>query len=95
MLLLLIFINMLDISSVTSSNRDFSKDNYPCIICGRPCHPLIKNYVHATNGSMNWVAAYEDNFDESGDMGFWPIGSGCLKKCRNVFPDFDQYVIKI
>ena len=58
--------------------------HYPCIICGKP----VKSYsysAHGVDGSIETIIPHDiilPDSMEAGDMGFYPIGSECVKKVR-------------
>ncbi len=64
----------------------------PCLICGRPVKSPRAKSVHVFYGNLV-VTGEEANLiydeeGEGGDLGYYPIGSDCLKK----HPELEKYL---
>src|SRR5580692_10234105 len=68
--------------------RSLKGEEYPCVVCGEPV-PNPKNYVHLVNGG-GMLALPDEEVETSGDMGYYPIGTSCLRK----HPHLKPYAIK-
>jgi hypothetical protein len=75
-----------------------------CIMCNKAIRGQNKYSIHACNGGVHDICSNEDNdyveqYD-AGDMGFWSIGSTCIKKLKadlteqGVNPDDYIYIFK-
>ena len=69
----------------------FKDPDYPtghdeCIMCNRAIRGKNKFAIHACNGSHEEICSNDDNDyveqNDSGDMGYWSIGSECVKKLK-------------
>lgn len=60
-------------------------DEQPCVVCGKPVTGDNVAYVHVVGGG-GYLALPDDEFDEAGDCGAYPIGAGCLKKHPELKP---------
>jgi hypothetical protein len=69
----------------------FKDPDYPtghdeCIMCNRAIRGKNKFAIHACNGSHEEICSNDDNDyveqNDSGDMGYWSVGSECVKKLR-------------
>jgi len=63
------------------------RDEYEhCIMCNRAIRGYSKFAVHACNGGLDAICSNEDSDyveqNDSGDMGYWSVGSECVKKLR-------------
>lgn len=69
--------------------RKSVKANHPdatsCGVCGRAI--VERRYaIHCVEGSMDVIAHPDDDYDnEAADMGWWYIGSECLKRVPRGF----------
>jgi hypothetical protein len=57
----------------------------PCIVCGLAC-PTPQFFVHVVDGGGSLMDSPEPTND-GGDLGLYPIGSGCLKR----YPELRDY----
>lgn len=59
-------------------------ENEPCLLCGKPINPNRKRkyFVHLT---LSGLVSTEMEFEDGEDLGFFPIGSECIKKLPNNF----------
>ena len=68
----------------TNERRFPSHDNeMPCLICGRAIKMTDDTkMVHLVNGGGEALATVDEAsyHDDGGDLGFYPIGSDCLKR---------------
>jgi hypothetical protein len=55
-----------------------------CIVCGRTVGDN-GSFIWLINGGTTIASADETNVDESGDMGWWQIGSECIKSVPENF----------
>ena len=57
-----------------------------CIMCNRAIRGYSKFAVHACNGGVDEICSNEDSDyveqNDAGDMGYWSVGSECVKKLR-------------
>ena len=61
-----------------SENSDRCGDSAPCAICGSPCYgPTV--FLRVIGGGREF-ALHDAPDDGGGEMGFFPIGSTCLRK---------------
>ena len=72
---------------------DGNDDYQPCIICGKPVNidtnPKTVPWIHDHNGGGCAVTETEARaLDPGADLGWWPIGSDCLRK----HPELKPYV---
>lgn len=75
--------------------RPGDENSYPCVICGlsvsKPrfhCHMIGGGGVALHPDDESEFAA--DSSEQAGDMGFYPVGSDCLRR----FPEMKPFVIK-
>jgi hypothetical protein len=62
-----------------------NKDAYPCIVCGKAAgkSPWM---VRVVNGGTDIGTDEEGDADPSSDLGYYPIGTDCLRKHPEVKP---------
>lgn len=64
------------------------EDEQPCVICGKRC-PNPKHGVHVHGGGDVIVTDAEAaRLNPAGDLGFYPIGSDCLRR----HPELQKYL---
>ena len=65
---------------------DYPTGHDECIMCNRAIRGKNKFAIHACNGSHEEICSNDDNDyveqNDSGDMGYWSVGSECVKKLR-------------
>lgn len=59
-----------------------------CVVCGKTVRTKDPLLVHVVRGGQ-WLALESDKVDpnDSGDMGYLPIGSGCARKHHKYLGD--------
>ncbi len=62
-------------------------DDTPCYICGKPIKGEWDHVIHVGEGGVLAVTEEEAKSDPMGDMGCFPVGSGCWQ----LHPELHQY----
>lgn len=72
------------------ANRDRCGDDYPCVVCGKAVKSARRKMVRMWWGTVLVTEAEALTLESAGDMGYYPIGSGCLLR----HPELKPYVAK-
>lgn len=64
------------------------ENDEPCVICGKPIKDKERaKWLRVVDGGDRFATS-DEVVDEAGDMGSYPIGSGCLRKHRKELATF-------
>lgn len=73
----------------TANSERCTGDQMPCVVCGKPITVWRWAVRLVDGGTM--IGTDEDAVaDPEGDLGYYPIGSDCLKK----HPEIKPYAVK-
>lgn len=64
------------------------EDAYPCVVCGKAVTSARRKMVRMWWGTVLVTEAESGTLDAGGDMGYYPIGSECLRN----HPELKPYV---
>jgi len=83
--------NLIDLPQSAHRHADDTGDLPPCIICGRPIRAKSPKHLHIVGGGSLVLSPADDEeyTDTAADMGYHPVGAGCLKK----HPQLKAYAI--
>lgn len=76
---------------IPTSTHRFTRDTgeaYPCIICGKAVTSKHPKYLRVVEGgSYAVLPEFQGDYDgDPGDLGFYPIGSECLRNHPELRP---------
>jgi hypothetical protein len=67
-------------------------DHLPCVLCGKPVE-VVKYEVHLHHGGSALVTEEEAaQLDDAGDMGCYPLGQNCYRRCLRAGISIARYV---
>lgn len=65
----------------------YSTEHDECIMCNKAIRGESKYMIHACNGAIDEICSNDDHdyveSNDAGDMGFWSVGSTCVKKLES------------
>ena len=68
-----------------------TEDQEPCVICGKGLDKhKVRGWLRVVDGGLRF-AARDEEVESDGAMGWFPIGSGCLRKHKKDLADLVEY----
>lgn len=69
------------ITKYRKNSEKVSGGDWPCALCGKAVDPdKTSAWVHLVDGGINLGHVTGQDFEESADLGWYPVGSDCAKK---------------
>ena len=80
---------LVDISNHIVDEQNFSTEHDDCIMCNKAIRGESKYMIHSCDGSIGIICSNDDGDyveqNDAGDMGYWSVGSECVKKLKKSF----------
>jgi len=77
---------LVNVGHLIVDEQNYATEHDECIMCNRAIRGRSKYMIHGCNGGIDEICSNEDSDyveqNDSGDMGYWSVGSECVKKLR-------------
>ena len=77
---------LVNVGHLIVDEQNYATEHDECIMCNRAIRGRSKYMIHGCNGGIDEICSNEDSDyveqNDSGDMGYWSVGSECVKKLK-------------
>jgi hypothetical protein len=77
---------LVNVGHLIVDEQNYATEHDECIMCNRAIRGRSKYMIHGCNGGVDEICSNEDSDyveqNDSGDMGYWSVGSECVKKLK-------------